>query len=110
VRVINAYQNFHLGLSPKAGAVGRAQADAGIEVGVGVLIVGAGEFDSRFVIGFGTQVVIRQKVEADLFGAGHLVFGMERHPLSAGADAVTFIRIRAKGAALSADRERYGAK
>ncbi len=109
VRVVDAYHDLHLGLSPKAGTVGRAQPDAGIEIGFGVLAISADEFDSRLVIRVFAQVVVRQKLNSDLLGAGHLVFGMKLHPLSASADPVTFALVGAKGAALSADRQRCGA-
>ena len=33
VRVVNPYHHFHLGLSPEARTAGRAQTDAGIEIG-----------------------------------------------------------------------------
>src|ERR1700730_13188119 len=106
VGVVDAHQDLHLGLSPKARPVGWAQPDAGIEVSLGVLAIAAGELDSWLVIWIFFQVVIRQKLKAGFSRARHLVFGMELHPLSACADAVTFVLIRTEGDALSADRNR----
>jgi len=63
----------------------------GLKVSVGVLAIAAGELDSWLVLRIFSQVIVRQNLKAGLLGAGHLVFGMELHPLSAGADAVTFV-------------------
>jgi len=47
---------------------------------------------------------LRQKLEAHFLRGGHLIFGAELHPLSARADAVTFILIGAHDAVLRASR------
>jgi hypothetical protein len=104
VGVVDADPDLHLRLSPEAGTVGRAQPDAGIEVGGGVLAIGADQFDARLVLRVLAQVVVRQQLKADRLGGGHLIFGTELDPPSAGADAVIFLRIRAPGAALGAGR------
>jgi len=47
-------------------------------------------FNPRYVIRILFQVVVRSKLKADSPGAGHLVFGMKLHPLSASADGRHF--------------------
>jgi len=66
VGVVDAHQDFHLGLSPEARAVGRAQSDAGIKVSVGVLAIAAGELDSWLVLRIFSQVIVRQNLKAGL--------------------------------------------
>jgi len=106
VGIVNPYHDFHLGLSPEARPVGRAQTDPGIELRGGVLAIRAGQLDPGLIVRIFSQIVIRQNFKAHPFSAGHLVFGMEFHPFPPGADAVAFALIGTERHALSAGRQR----
>src|SRR5579864_4263475 len=105
VEIVNADHHFHLGLSPKTRAIGPTQPHSGIKIGEGKLAIAAEKIDTRLVVGIFAEVIIGQQFEADLLGAGHLVIGLEHHPLAAGTDAVPLALIRAHRATLSAGRE-----
>src|SRR5437588_10570915 len=83
MRIVDTDHDLHLRLSPKAGTIRRPQTHTGIECGVGVLYVRAGEFDSRLIVQVPAQVVIRPKLKASFLGTGHLTLGVKLHPLSA---------------------------
>src|ERR1700739_492062 len=73
MRVVDANHDFHLRLHPETRAVGRAQPDAGIEVGVAVLAVGTDQFDARLVLRVLAEVVVGKQLKAHFLGAGHLL-------------------------------------
>src|SRR5260370_38785070 len=97
---IDAYHDLHLGLSPETWIVGVPQPFAGMEITVLILAVATDERDSRLGVRIFLKIIVRHQYEPDLLRASHLVFRLELHPLTAGADAILFVLIRTHGAFL----------
>src|SRR5258708_11324051 len=97
---IDAYHALHPGLSPEARIVRVSQPFAGVEIAVLILAVATDDRDSRFGVRIFLKIIVRHQYEPDLLRASHLVFRLELHPLTAGADAILFVLISTHGAFL----------
>src|ERR1700751_2152470 len=103
--VINTDFRFELGLAPESRTIG-GNVNCGVEARSLIFPVFADQLDPWLVVGIFTEKVLRQKFKADALGAGHFVIALKHHPIAASADAISFILIRAHGAALGESQRR----
>ncbi len=100
MEVVDTNHDFHLRLSPKAGAIGRSKADSRVEIAHFELAVFAEQIDARLEVRIFAEVVVRDQLEAGALGAGHFVFGLKFRPAAAGIDTVLLALVGAQRALL----------